>query len=144
MSTELRQTASGELSDALLSELSNLKRLRREEWLSKGKSEIPDWIFCNREGNPIDMHNVINRHFKKCLAKAGLRQIRWHDLRHSFASLLIQSGESLKYIWDQLGHSSIKMTADVYGHLVPGANRKAMNSLPSLDSSKATQKAVEA
>jgi integrase len=57
---------------------------------------------------------------------------------------MIQSGESLKYIWDQLGHSSIKMTADVYGHLVPGANRKAMNSLPSLDSSKATQKAVEA
>ena len=90
------------------------------------------------------MHNVINRHFKKCLAKAGLRQIRWHDLRHSFASLLIQNGQSLKYVSDQLGHSSIKMTADVYGHLVPGANRQAMNSLPSLNTQKDAKTIVEA
>ena len=130
------------MSDALLDELLNLMRHRREEWLSRGKNEIPDWIFGNREGNQIDMHNVINRHFKKCLAKAGLRQIRWHDLRHSFASLLIQSGQSLKYVCDQLGHSSIKMTADVYGYLVPGANRQAMNSLPSLNSPTAAEKAV--
>jgi integrase len=61
-----------------------------------------------------------------------------------FASLLIQSGQSLKYVCDQLGHSSIKMTADVYGHLVPGANRQAVNTLPSLNSSKAAQTAVEA
>jgi integrase len=44
--------------------------------------------------------------------------------------LLIQNGESLAYIKDQLGHSSIKMTVDVYGHLVPGANRQAVNRCP--------------
>jgi integrase len=64
-----------------------------------------------------------------------LRRIRFHDLRHTFASLLIQNGESLAYIKDQLGHSSIKMTVDVYGHLVPGANRAAVNRLPSLENS---------
>jgi len=45
---------------------------------------------------------------------------------------LIQNGESLAYIKDQLGHNSIKMTVDVYGHLVPGANRAAVNHLPVL------------
>jgi len=79
------------------------------------------------------MHNVKSRHFFKCLEKAGLRRIRFHDLRHTFASLLIQNGESLAYVKDQLGHSSIKLTVDVYGHLVPGANREAVNRLPTLN-----------
>ena len=77
------------------------------------------------------------------LEKAGLRRIRFHDLRHTFASLLIQNGESLAYVKDQLGHSSIKMTVDVYGHLVPGANRQAVNRLPSAGTLSASFK-VEA
>jgi integrase len=62
--------------------------------------------------------------------KAKLRRIKFHDLRHTFASLLIQNGESLAYVEEQLGHTSIKTTVDVYGHLVPGANRQAVNRLP--------------
>ncbi len=65
-----------------------------------------------------------------------VREICIHDLRHTFASLLIQNGEPLAYIKEQLGHSSIKMTVDVYGHLEPGALREAVNKLPSLDDSK--------
>ncbi len=53
--------------------------------------------------------------------------------RSRFASLLIQNGESLAYVKDQLGYSSIKLTVDVQGHLVPGANREAVNRLPSLE-----------
>ncbi len=87
----------------------------------------------NHEGNPADMHNVKNRHFQKCLAKAGLRQIRFHNLSRTFASLLLQNGESLKYVSEQLGHTSTKMTSDVYGHLVPGANWQAVNRLPFLN-----------
>ena len=64
--------------------------------------------------------------FYKALAKAGLRRVRIHDLRHTFASLLIQNGESLAYVKDQLGHHSIQITVDIYGHLVPGANREAV------------------
>jgi integrase len=79
------------------------------------------------------MDNVKVRYFHKCLTKAGIRRIRFHDL-HTFASLLIQNGESLAYVKDQLGHSSIKMTVDVYGHLVPGANRAAVNRLLGLNS----------
>jgi len=45
-----------------------------------------------------------------------------HDLRHSYGSLLIQAGASLAYVRDQMGHSSIQVTVDIYGHLIPGAN----------------------
>jgi len=55
----------------------------------------------------------------------------FHDLRHTFASLLIQRGESLAYVKDQLGHHSIQVTVDLYGHLVPGANRGAVDRLAS-------------
>lgn len=51
-------------------------------------------------------------------------------MRHSYASLLIGNGESLAYVRDQLGHSSIRLTVDTYAHLVPGANRQAVNRLP--------------
>ena len=67
-----------DLSDTLLKALRGLKRRRREEWLKKGSSEIPEWVFCNQQGNPPDMQNVKNRHFYKCLEKAGLRWIRFH------------------------------------------------------------------
>jgi integrase len=63
------------------------------------------------------------------LAAAGIRRVRFHDARHTFASLLLQQGESPTYVKDQLGHSSIQMTVDVYGHLIPGHNRQAVDKL---------------
>jgi integrase len=123
-----------DVSDALMFALLELRRKRKEALLAQGNNELPatDWIFENEEGGFQDMKNLKNRHFQKCLEKAGLRQIRFHDLRHTFASLLIQNGEPLTYVKEQLGHSSIKITVDVYGHLVPGANRQAVNRLPAL------------
>ena len=67
--------------------------------------------------------------FYRLLEQAGLRKIRLHDLRHTYASLLIQQGESLAYVQQQLGHSSVQVTVDVYGHLIPGANRAAVDRL---------------
>jgi Phage integrase family len=61
--------------------------------------------------------------------RAGPRMRNPHALRHTYASLLIQNGESLPYVRDQLGHGSIKITVDTYGHLVPGANRQAVDRL---------------
>jgi integrase len=58
-----------------------------------------------------------------------LRKVRIHDLRHTYASLLIQAGESLAYIRDQMGHHSIKVTVDIYGHLAPGGNKEAVDKL---------------
>jgi integrase len=69
----------------------------------------------------------------KLLAKAGFPSLRIHDLRHTFASLLIQQGESLAYVKEQLGHHSIRITVDTYGHLVPGGNRQAVDKLDGLE-----------
>jgi integrase len=87
------------------------------------------WVFTVKTGAALDGDTLRRRVFQPALTKAKLRQVRLHDLRHTFASLLIQQGESLAYVRDQLGHSSIQVTVDVYGHLVPGGNRAAVDRL---------------
>src|SRR5205807_8191457 len=73
-------------------------------------------------GTVIDQSNLTHYHFSPCLESAGLRKFRFHDLRHTFGSLLIQDGASLAYVRDQMGHSSVQVTVDTYGHLIPGAD----------------------
>ena len=70
---------------------------------------------------PLNPRNVVRRHFEPALEKAGIKRIRFHDLRHSFASHLIQAGVHAKAIQEALGHASIKTTLDRYGHLMPSA-----------------------
>ena len=67
--------------------------------------------------------------FNPIRRKAGLPDIRFHDLRHFFASMLIAQGESPKYVSDQLGHSNIQITFDTYGHLFPQAKAEASKKL---------------
>jgi integrase len=76
-----------------------------------------DLVFPNDAGKPIEKGNLVRRQFEPTLRRAGLRRIRFHDLRHTYASLLIAQGEHPKYIQVQMGHSSISVTMDVYGHL---------------------------
>jgi integrase len=60
------------------------------------------------------------------LRAAGLRHVRLHDLRHTYAVSMLQAGEPLAYVSQQLGHSSIQVTVDIYGRFIPGANRDAV------------------
>jgi len=118
-----------DMSAQLTEVLKGLLLKRKEETLRKAWGEVPEWVFCNELGRLLDKDNLRHRVFYRVLAQAGLRRIRIHDLRHTFASLLIQNGESLVYVKDQLGHSSIQVTVDIYGHLIPGANRAAVDRL---------------
>lgn len=118
-----------DMSQQLSLTLKALQTEQKRQALAKGWGEVPELVFVNELGKIIDDGNLRRRVFNPALAKAGLRRIRIHDLRHTFASLLIQQGESLAYVRDQLGHHSIQITVDIYGHLVPGANRKAVNRL---------------
>jgi integrase len=81
-----------------------------------------------RGGTQLDPSNL-RKVFNKLLTDAKVRRVRFHDLRHTFATALIQQGEGLAYVRDQMGHSSIKVTVDIYGHLVPGGNRQAVDKL---------------
>lgn len=118
-----------DMSRQLADTFKALQTERKREALAKGWREFPELVFVNEEGRMINGFNLRPRVFHRALEKAGLRRIRIHDLRHTFASLLIQNGESLAYVKDQLGHHSIQITVDTYGHLVPGANRQAVDRL---------------
>lgn len=72
---------------------------------------------------------MVKREFFPALERAGIRRIRFHDLRHTYASLLIAQGENIKFIQSQLGHSSAKTTLDRYGHLMPNLENDAAKRL---------------
>lgn len=118
-----------DMSDQLASGLRRLLTARKKEALKAGSGEMVPTIF-HHEGKPMEQ-NHIRRVFKRVLVKAGIREMRLHDIRHTFASLLLSRGESPVYVKEQLGHSSIKMTVDIYGHLIPSSNRGAVNRLDS-------------
>jgi integrase len=88
-----------------------------------------DLIFPNEAGNPLKQNNMCHRYFKPALKKAGLGKVRFHDLRHTYASLLIEQGENIKYIQTQLGHSSPTMTLNVYAHLMRPYNQESAQRL---------------
>ena len=78
---------------------------------------------------PEGVSYIRDRVFYGLLTRAGIRKVRFHDLRHTFASLLLQNGESPVYVKEQMGHSSIQITVDLYGHLIPGGNKQAVDRL---------------
>ena len=88
------------------------------------KTEL-DLIFPNEKGLPLDHGNMLRRHFYPALKNADIQKVRFHDLRHTFASLLIEQGENIKYIQSQLGHASPMVTLNVYAHLMKPVNQAA-------------------
>jgi integrase len=82
----------------------------------KGKDDL---MFPNLAGNPMSSTNLLQRGFYPALRRAGLRKIRFHDLRHTFASLLIANGEDVVRVSRLLGHASPNITLNVYSHMLP-------------------------
>ena len=95
--------------------------------LKKRKIAFPpnelNLVFSNRAGKPLCQSHMLSRYFYPVLKKGGIERIRFHDLRHTYASLLIEQGENIKYIQSQLGHSSPTVTLDVYAHLMNPCNQ---------------------
>jgi len=84
-----------DISKQLSKVLAELKAQRKNEVTEKGWKKFPKWVFVNKAGSFIDIHNWRNRVFYNVIDKVALKKIRIHDLRHTYASILIQSGESL-------------------------------------------------
>jgi integrase len=107
--TKNGKSRSIDLTHALVAELRKLKIKNQ-----KGG----DWVFQNNRGGIVCMDNFRKRVWYPMLEVADLRRTRIHDLRHSFASLLIKMTKDIYYAQKMLGHSSIKVTCDRYGHLL--------------------------
>jgi integrase len=83
-----------------------------------------DLVFPSRVGTPMEPTNV-NRWFRDLRVKAGLPWVRIHDLRHACATFMLAAGADLRTIMETLGHSQISITADLYAHVLPPAQRAA-------------------
>ena len=121
-----------DMSLSLAQTLKDLYTERQLETAANGWREVPRWVFCNEEGRPLHHNHLRKGLFYRLLKATGMRKIRFHDLRHTFASLLLQQGESPVYVREQMGHSSIQVTVDLYGHLIPGGNKQAVDKLDTL------------
>jgi len=100
-----------------------------KEWKLACPVNDLDLIFTNEVGKPMSSINMYNRVYLPALKKAGLKRIRFHNLRHTYASIQIDIDANPKYIQSQMGHSSIKITMDTYGHLMKEVNQKAASKL---------------
>ena len=94
-------------------------------WKLASPKNDDDLVFANEAGGPLNYSNMVKRFYRKALHDAGIPKIRFHDLRHTFASLLLAQGENVKYIQVQLGHSNPSVTLNVYSHLMKSENPEA-------------------
>ena len=101
----------------------NENRLAAKQW------EDNDLLFANDVGRPILPGNLLRRSFWPLLERAGLPRIRFHDLRHTAATLLLAAGTHPKVAQEMLGHSTVSMTLDLYSHAAPDMQETAVRAM---------------
>jgi integrase len=108
-------------------------RRRLAEQRDQRRTCGPGWhqdglVFTTSTGRPVDARNV-QRSFRRLLRKAKLPRMRFHDLRHSCASLLLTQGVAPRVVMETLGHSRISITMDTYTHVMPALQREAADAI---------------
>ena len=101
-----------------------------------------DIVFADLQGVPFKADGV-SKSFKKLLKKLDITDVRFHDLRHTHASLMLKQNVNPKIIQERLGHSSITVTMDTYGHLMPTMQTDAVQNFADLIKNARTLEAVE-
>lgn len=113
--------------------LEALSRHRERQYVAMEKAGTRwagnGFVFCTSLGTPLHPDNNIFVPFKELLKKANLPDIRFHDLRHSAATLLLGEGVHPKIVQEILGHSNVNITINVYSHVLPGMQKEAMDKL---------------
>ena len=116
-----------DMTPHLTGTLKELRISQKRDSLKNGRP-VPEWVFANKKGKifiRVAFENALNR----CLEGANLRRIRIHDLRHTYATIRLMRGHNVGDVSYQLGHSSIKMTYDVYAHWIPGQFKSEVDEL---------------
>jgi hypothetical protein len=99
-------------------QLIDLALLRRRQVMERGWGVVPELVFCSEKGGPLDERNV-GQTWERLRRKAqvhGVRPLRLHDARHTYASLALASGKSVRWVAGQLDHSTAELTLRVYAH----------------------------
>ncbi|MGD7051444.1 site-specific integrase [Sutcliffiella horikoshii] len=116
------------LSNTVLDELQKHRKLIVEERLFCDEYHDNDLVVCQSNGLPVSLGNF-DKFWKRILSNTGMRKIKFHELRHTCASLLLSASVHPKVVQELLGHSSITMTIDTYSHLMPNMQSEAVNAL---------------
>lgn len=103
----------------------------RKQAIVNGQAGNP-WVFCNSRGGPLRRSHFHADHYKPLLRRAGLPSIRFHDLRHTMATMMLLAGVHPKVVQERLGHSNIGMTMDTYSHVLPSMDEEAAGLLDAL------------
>lgn len=113
------------------------------EYQLLGKSfNDSDLVFCRFDGEPL-RPNTVTHAWNVLAVRAGLKSIRFHDARHSHASLMLKAGIHPKIVQERLGHSSIAMTLDTYSHVAPGLQEAAAERFDSMVNPSRAKQAVQ-
>ncbi|OLO27078.1 integrase [Alkalihalophilus pseudofirmus] len=106
-------------------ELKQHKKEQNEQKILLGPAyEDHNLVACIETGKPIDARNLI-RYYKRMIKESGVPDIRFHDLRHTHATIMLQLGEHPKVVSERLGHSKTNVTLDIYSHVVPDMQKGA-------------------
>lgn len=120
------------LPASILTGLREHRSQQMEERLAAGEQwKESGFVFTTQDGRPLE-GTTVTRHFHRHLGRAGLSQRRFHDLRHSCATLLLVQGVSPRVVMDVLGHSEIAMTMNTYSHVIPDLRRDAADRMQAL------------
>jgi integrase len=113
------------IPEEIIEVLKRYKARQAQERLLMGEAyEDYGLVFCQANGQPIDPRNF-TRYFERLLTRAGLPKIRFHDSRHTLATLMLELGESAKTVQTMLGHTQIATTLDIYSHVSIDLEKKA-------------------
>jgi integrase len=109
-------------------------RSHRKRQIGQQLSAGSNWrdsglVFATTIGTAVDAQNVVNRHFKPMLRRAGSPEIRWHDLRHTCATLLLSRGTHPTYVQKLLGHAWVQLTLDRYSHWMPSMGKHTASAM---------------
>jgi integrase len=108
------------------------KTLQNEERLRSGSLWCDNSLaFTSTIGTPVDVGNLTYRSFRPLLKRAGLPQIRIHDLRHTAATLMLSKGVHPKIVQEMLGHSTMTQTMDTFAHVLPDMQDEAISATES-------------
>jgi len=105
---------------------------RRANAIGAAANSPYDLVFPNLDGQPMSYSNLMTRGFHPALRRAGIRRIRFHDLRHTFASLMISNGEDIVRVSRLMGHATASFTLNVYSHMLPREHDQSGDRLASL------------
>jgi integrase len=118
------------LTDLAIAALKAHREAQNEERAKAGSLwEEMSLVFTSTIGTPVDVGNLTYRSFRPLLKSADLPRIRFHDLRHTCATLLLSKGTHPKIVQEMLGHANISMTMDTYSHVLPDMQEKAVSAM---------------